>query len=147
MRRRGRRSAQPLDGATSGRNRMSTEQLNDVVAQSKLATWAGAVAAYGAASLVQILVYGAGASGDGPSAGATTDSATPWLSELFEIAIVLAWLLGPAAIATWFSARKLGFWKDIGTERMGVARALALLLFPALSSYLGAVVSVNIWGT
>jgi len=126
---------------------MSTEQLTDVVVHSKMAAWAGAVAAYGAASLVQILVYGAGASADGPGAGATTDAATQWLPELFEIAIALAWLLGPAAIATWFSARKLGFWKGIGSDRLGVPRALALLLFPALSSYLGAVVSVNIWGS
>ena len=126
---------------------MSAEQLTDVVAQSKLATWAGAVAAYGTASLIQILVYGAGASGDGSGVAATTDAATRWLSNLFDIVIVLAWLLGPAAIATWFSARKLGFWKDIGTGRLGVPRALALLLLPALSSYLGAVVSVNIWGT
>ena len=126
---------------------MSAEQLTDVVAQSKLATWAGAVAAYGTASLIQILVYGAGASGDGSRVVTTNDAATRGLSNLFEIAIVLAWLLGPAAIATWFSARKLGFWKDIGTGRLGVPRALALLLLPALSSYLGAVVSVNIWGT
>jgi len=122
---------------------MSTEQLTEGVAQSRLAAWACAVAAYGAASLVQILLYGAGASGDGRGAGATADVATRWLSELFEIVIVLAWLVGPAAIATWVTARKLGFWNDIGTSRLGVPRALALLLLPILSSYFGAVVSVN----
>ena len=126
---------------------MSTEQLTSMVAQSKLAAWTSTVMAYGAASLVQILVYGAGASGDGSRVVTTNDAATRGLSNLFEIAIALMWLLGPAAIATWFSTRKLGFWKDIGTERLGVPRALALLLLPALSSYLGAVVSVNIWGT
>src|SRR6188768_2806119 len=113
---------------------MSTEQLTSMVAQSKLAAWTSTVMAYGAASLVQILVYGAGASGDGSRVVTTNDAATRGLSNLFEIAIALTWLLGPAAIATWFSARKLGFWKDIGTGRLGVPRALALLLLPALSS-------------
>jgi len=126
---------------------MSTEQLTDVVAQSKVAAWAAAVAAYAAASVVQILVYGAGAAGDGHDAGAIADVATRGLSEVFEIVLVLAWLLVPAAIATWFSARKLGFWKHIGTDRLGVPRALALLLLPTLSSCLGAVASINIWGT
>lgn len=109
--------------------------------------WAGTLAAYAAASLVQIVLYGASASGDAPGARANADAATRLPAELFEIFIGLAWLLGPAAIATWFSARKLGFWKDIGTNRLGVPRALALLLLPALSSYLGAFVSVNVWGS
>jgi hypothetical protein len=126
---------------------MSTEHLTDVEAQSKLAAWTSAVAAYGVASLVQILAYGAGASGDGSSAITTNDPATRWLSNLFDIAIVLTWLVGPAATATWFLARKLGFWKDIGSQSLGLPRALALLLLPVLSSYLGAVISANIWGT
>jgi len=124
---------------------MSTEQLSDVVGRSKLVAWAGVIAAYGAASVAQILVYGAGASG--AHTGATFDGVPGWLAESFEVAIVLAWLLVPAAIATWFSARKLRFWKDIGTNHMGVPRALAMLFLPILSSYLGAVVSINVWGS
>ena len=126
---------------------MSTEQLTDVVVQSKVSAWARAVAAYSVASLIQILLYGVGASGGSPGAGASTDLVIRWPAELFEIVLVLTWCLGPAAIATWYAARKVGFWKDIGTDRLGVPRALAMLLLPALSSYLGAVVSVNIWGT
>src|SRR3569832_2290378 len=97
---------------------MSTERLTEVEQQPKPTDWVGAVAAYGAASLLQILAYGAGASGNRP--GRTADAAT--------IAIALAWLLGPAASATWFSVRQLRFWKDLGTGRLGVPRALALLL-------------------
>ena len=126
---------------------MSTEQLTDVVVQSKVSAWARAVAAYSVASLIQILLYGVGASGGSPGAGASTGSVIRWPTELFEIVLLLTWFLGPAAIATWYAARKVGFWKDIGTDRLGVPRALAMLLLPALSTYLGAVVAVNIWGT
>jgi hypothetical protein len=126
---------------------MSTEQLTTVVPRSRLSAWAGTIATYAAASLVQIVLYGIGASGDRPVNGPATAVSTRLPSELFEIAIVLTWLLGPPALATWFAARKLGFWKDIGTDRFGVPRAIALLALPALSSYLGAVVSVNVWGT
>jgi len=117
---------------------MSTEQPANVAPQSRLVAWASAVAAYGAASLVQILMYGA---------GAMATVTFRWSSGVIYIALVLAWLLGPAAIATWFLARRLKFWKDIGTDSLGVPRALALLLLPMLSSYLGAAVSVNVWGT
>jgi len=125
----------------------STEARNAERPATKPAAWAGAVAAFCAASLFQVLMYGAGASADGAGAGTAAYLSTHWLSELFEIGVVLAWLLGPAAIAFWFSARKLGFWNDIGTERLGVPRALALLLLPALSIYIGVFVSINIWGT
>ena len=125
---------------------MSAVRLTDKSARFGAAAWAGVVATYGAASLVQILVYGAGASGAGTVAEATADATTHWLSELFDVVIVLAWLLGPAAIATWFSASQLHFWKDIGTNRLGVPRALALLVLPVLSIYLGAFVSINTWG-
>jgi len=121
------------------------EQPADARSQSRLAAWMSVIAIYLAASLVQILVYGAGASHSEVSA--TTDTAPSWASELFYLVEVLAWLLGPATIATWIAVRKLRFWKDMGTERMTVTTALALLLLPALSIYLGVVVSFNTWGT
>jgi len=126
---------------------MSTQRLTNATAQSSLAAWTGTIAAYGAACLLQILAYGLAATADDSGAVAKSATSTHWPSEIFEITIVLVWLLGPATLATWFSARILGFWKHSGTDRLGVSRALAMLMFPVLSSYLGAVVSINIWGT
>ena len=129
----------------------STASGSAPAAKSVFAAWAGVLLAYAAASLVQILSYGAGASSPGPGAEAgipvVPSASTRLLAELFEIVVVLAWIAGPAAIATWFAARGLRFWKVNEDERLGIPRKLAMFVLPTLSSYLGAFVSINIWGT
>jgi hypothetical protein len=113
------------------------------MSENKLAVWTGVIAAYVSASLVQILICGFAASS--PTIGPTTSPVNRWILGLSYLVVLLAWLFGPAALATWYSVRKLHFWRAIGTERMTVPRSFALLLLPPLSIYLGIVVSINTW--
>jgi hypothetical protein len=124
---------------------MSAERLTEGAAKSSAAAWAQVVAAFGAASLVQIIACGAAQSAGG--SGTITVMTSPWVSGLYDLVIALVWFFGPASIATWYSARKLRFWKDAGTARMTLPRSLSMLVLPALSIYLGIFVSFNSWGT
>ena len=97
--------------------------------------WAASVGAFVAATVLQIATFGLVA----PNA-ALAELAVP-----MGFVLAAAWLFLPAAIAAFSAVR---FFRLIGPDpsQRSTQALLALLLLPAVSMYLGVMISFNIWG-
>lgn len=112
-------------------------------------SWVGVIASYLAASAVQVLLCWAAVlgGGSGSESSASVSRMPSTFAGLFEVFLFLIWLLVPVTLATIVAVRRFRFGAGIGTSRLSVPAAFAILLLPVLSMYLGGVIAVNIWGS
>jgi hypothetical protein len=105
-----------------------------VFIRSRPIAWGASVAAFIAAAALQIAIF-----------GVVSNAALPKLAAPMGFVLAAAWLVLPAAIATYLAVR---FFRLIGPDpgQRSTQALLALLLLPIISVYLGVVISFDTWG-
>jgi divalent metal cation (Fe/Co/Zn/Cd) transporter len=119
---------------------MSDVRSSSVNSKSQLPIWATIVGGFIAASGIQILFYGYGAP-------AIAGCCSRNVLGLLYFPLVVFWLFVPAALAALVSVRLLRSGARRVGSRITAQAVVAVAVLALLSSYVGAVVSVNTWGT
>ena len=114
---------------------MSATHSDSVRITSRPIAWTASVGAYVAATALQVAIFGV----------VVPNAALPKLIAPVGFVFAAAWLVLPAAIATFLAVR---VFRLIGPDpgQRSTQALLALLLLPAASVYLGVVISFNTWG-